>query len=113
MKIKAKCIFYPDGVDIRVKRSKLNLYSLNGYKVFGVEKITEVRREEFYEDSIYYYKYTIFCDKSEYRIKLNIIQNFKFLWVVGKNWFQKEDNVRYLINILFLIIGLYLTYKKL
>jgi hypothetical protein len=32
-------------------------------------------------------------------------QNNKFLWMQNKHWFQKEENIRYIVNILFLIIG--------
>lgn len=38
-------------------------------------------------------------------IGLTTWQNNKFLWLQNKHWFQKEENIRYIINIVFLIIG--------
>lgn len=36
-------------------------------------------------------------------ISLSIIQNQRFLLLQGKHWFQKEDNIRYLVNMLILL----------
>jgi hypothetical protein len=36
-------------------------------------------------------------------------QNNKFLWMQNKHWLQKEENIRYIINILFLIIGVWIS----
>lgn len=32
-------------------------------------------------------------------------QNHKFLWMQNKHWLQKEESIRYIVNIIFLIIG--------
>ncbi|MNE67281.1 hypothetical protein D3C80_1628790 [compost metagenome] len=32
-------------------------------------------------------------------------QNQRFLWMQNKHWLQKEESIRYIVNILFLIIG--------
>lgn len=45
-------------------------------------------------------------------IALNRWQHQKFLWLQGKNWFQKEENIRYIVNIIFLAIGVYISFKK-
>jgi hypothetical protein len=42
-------------------------------------------------------------------IGLTIWQNHKFLWLQNKHWLQKEENIRYIVNILFLIIGVWLS----
>jgi hypothetical protein len=39
-------------------------------------------------------------------ISLTFWENQKFLFMQEKHWIQKEENVRYVVNILFLIIGL-------
>jgi hypothetical protein len=44
-------------------------------------------------------------------IALNWWQNQKFRWLQGVHWFQQEENIRYLVNILFLIIGLLIALK--
>lgn len=33
-------------------------------------------------------------------------------WYCGLYWIQKEENIRYIVNILFLILGCYLAYKQ-
>ena len=40
-------------------------------------------------------------------------QNQKFLWVQNSHWLQREENIRYLINILFLTIGVLLGLQQL
>jgi hypothetical protein len=40
-------------------------------------------------------------------------QNQKFLWLQNKHWLQKEESIRYIINILFLIIGVWMSVKSL
>ena len=50
-------------------------------------------------------------DNFSYITTLNFIQHSRLKFIMGENWFQKEDNIRYLVNILFLVIGTYLTYK--
>ncbi|MBC7846602.1 MAG: hypothetical protein H7Y10_08930 [Flavobacterium sp.] len=32
-------------------------------------------------------------------------QNHRFLWMQNKHWLQKEESIRYIVNIIFLIIG--------
>ena len=44
--------------------------------------------------------------KQGYRISLSFWQNQKFLFIQNKHWLQKEENIRYVINILFLISGI-------
>lgn len=48
-----------------------------------------------------------FWEKKEFEvISLNFWQNQKFLWIQNDHWLQKEENIRYAINISFLIGGL-------
>lgn len=51
-------------------------------------------------------------DTNGYHIALNYIQYNKFLWLQKLHWLQKEENIRYCVNILFLIIGLWISIKK-
>ncbi|OCB75152.1 hypothetical protein [Flavobacterium crassostreae] len=39
-------------------------------------------------------------------IGLNNWENNKFLWMQNKHWLQKEESIRYIVNVLFLIIGI-------
>jgi hypothetical protein len=45
-------------------------------------------------------------------IGLSWTQHQLFLWKQNTHWLQKEDNIRYLINILFLIIGVIIAFKQ-
>lgn len=36
-------------------------------------------------------------------------QNNKFLWMQNKHWLQKEENIRYIVNVIFLIIGVWIS----
>ena len=36
-------------------------------------------------------------------------QNHKFLWMQNKHWLQKEESIRYIVNIIFLIIGVWIS----
>ena len=78
----------------------------NNYQPLGYEKIKSLGK------FVYFLKFNGVSETHGRHISLNFIQNQKFLWMQGENWFQKEDNVRYVINILFLIIGCYLAYKQ-
>lgn len=39
-------------------------------------------------------------------------QHQKFLLMQNMHWLQKEDNIRFIVNILFLIIGVYIAFKQ-
>jgi hypothetical protein len=38
-------------------------------------------------------------------------QHQRFLWLQGSHWFQKEENIRYIVNVIFLIIGVLISLK--
>lgn len=44
--------------------------------------------------------------------KETLINRILLKWYCGLYWVQKEDNIRYIINVLFLILGCYLTCKQ-
>jgi hypothetical protein len=51
-------------------------------------------------------------DNHGYHVGFNFVQHQKFLWLQGKHWLQKEENIRYVVNIIFLILGLIIGLKK-
>ncbi len=61
-----------------------------------------------------YYLSTFGISDSQHglHIALNRWQHQRFLWMQGKSWFQKEENIRYIVNLIFLIIGVYISLKK-
>jgi len=73
---------------------------------------------------IYYLKYKykyIYCIEQELEntsniktfIGLNFFQNVWFLILQKSHWLQKESNIRYLVNLIFLVIGAYIGIKNL
>ncbi len=46
-------------------------------------------------------------------IGFNFWENQRFLWLQNDNWIQKEENIRYMVNLIFLTIGVYIGYKSL
>jgi hypothetical protein len=65
--------------------------------------------ERVYEEDIFLKR--VYLVNNEYIIKTNPFQTFILLYQIRKNWLQKEENIRYLINILFLIIGVCISLK--
>ncbi|MEN9997053.1 MAG: hypothetical protein RI922_43 [Bacteroidota bacterium] len=45
-------------------------------------------------------------------IGLTWFENQRFLWKMGDHWFQQEKNIRYIVNLLFLTLGLFYGIKK-
>jgi hypothetical protein len=66
----------------------------------------------FENNNVYFLKIFDNGDKNSHgkHISLTFWQNQKFLYLQKKNWIQKEENIRYIINILFLIGGLTLGF---
>lgn len=87
----------------------------NGYyTMYNYDWPLEYKREYFYKVNNKYI-YTV-LDKSngtEFRIALNWFENQRFLFVTRKHWILKEENIRYVINIIFLIIGVVFGFLKL
>lgn len=105
--------------DNTINRSlNISINSNKIHKIVGVDTIisrgtiTDIERDVFKEKSVFDYVYKVYYGRNYYTISLNSYQNFIFLWGLRKNWLQKEENIRYAVNLLFLIIGSYLTYKQ-
>lgn len=46
-------------------------------------------------------------------IALTWFETQKFLWLQNKHWLQKEESIRYVVNVMFLILAAYISLKKL
>ena len=68
--------------------------------------------KSFDKKYVYYLKFMGVSENHGIKISLNYIQNQVFLWLQGNHWLQKEENLRYLINLLFLIAGIWTTLIK-
>lgn len=49
---------------------------------------------------------------TNYFVGFSFWEHQMFLWLQKSHWFQKEENIRYLVNIFFLLIGLYFSFLK-
>ncbi|MGO4905805.1 hypothetical protein [Flavobacterium sp. W20_MBD1_R3] len=47
-----------------------------------------------------------------FHIALSEWQNQRFLWLQNRHWIQKEENIRYIVNLLFLVLGAYIAIKN-
>jgi len=45
-----------------------------------------------------------------YLIKFNWFQYWRFLWLQKKHWLQSEENLRYVLNILLILGGMYIMW---
>lgn len=63
-----------------------------------------------FENKNVYFLHSFGDDKKEphhgKHISLTFMENQKFRWMQNIHWLQKEENIRYVINILFLLGGL-------
>jgi hypothetical protein len=81
-----------------VKESKTNKWVRLLNTLCKIKTLERVYEEESFLKRVYLLN-------NEYTIKINPFQTFILLYQIRKNWLQKEENIRYLIKILFLIIG--------
>jgi len=62
------------------------------------------------------YSFNEFGNKEKARpvfVAFNWFQHQRFLWIQREHWLQKEENIRYVVNLVFLLIGVYLGLKGL
>lgn len=45
-------------------------------------------------------------------VSFSKLEYHRFLWKQSDHWLQKENNIRYIINIIFLVIGVYIGLKQ-
>lgn len=67
-----------------------------------------------YEDKIIYQLKMYGNKDSEkgYHVGFSFWEHQWFLWLQKRHWIQKEENIRYCINIIFLLLGLFLSFSK-
>jgi hypothetical protein len=75
---------------------------------FGVSHPMNFVKKECFDDKFVYWVSLLGDESTTHgkHISLTFFQKQKFLWLQNSHWFQKEENIRYLINILFLIYGI-------
>lgn len=47
-----------------------------------------------------------------WHVSFSKLEHHRFLWKQNDHWLQKENNIRYIINIIFLVIGVYIGLKQ-
>lgn len=48
-----------------------------------------------------------------FHVGFSWLQHQRFLLLQNRHWLQKEENIRYVINVIFLTIGVIISYKNL
>ena len=83
-------------------------------RIYALEfKDKRIYALEFKDKRIYYFNsFGKIGPNYGFHVGFNFAENQKFLWLQGSHWLQKEENIRYCINIIFLIIGLVLGILK-
>lgn len=69
---------------------------------------------EFSKKHIYFFNR--FGNKNSnngFHVGFTSLQHHRFLFLQNNHWIQKEEYIRYAINVLFLIIGAYIGFKNL
>lgn len=63
-----------------------------------------------FEKRIIYYLNTFGKKDNQHGIYIGVnwSENQKFLWLQKKHWLQREENIRYVVNVLFLLLGAYI-----
>lgn len=47
-----------------------------------------------------------------HHVSFNWIEHQQFLWLQGEQWLQNESNIRYMVNVIFLVLGSYIGFKQ-
>lgn len=67
----------------------------------------------FSNTNVYFlYLYGVQSNQGKH-ISLSFWENQKFLFIQNLHWLQKEENIRYVVNLIYLTIGLIFAYIKL
>lgn len=72
----------------------------------GVSHPMKFEEPKAFENKNVYFLYLFGGDTKGKHISLSFWQNQKFLWLQNNHWLQKEENIRYIVNILFLLGGI-------
>ena len=69
---------------------------------------------EFLKKRIYFFnRFGSNDSNTGFHVGFTWLQHQQFLLLQNRHWVQKEENIRYVVNLVFLIIGAYLGFQKL
>jgi hypothetical protein len=69
---------------------------------------------EYFRKRIYYFNRFGNNDiNTGFHVGFTWLQNQRFLFLQNRHWVQKEENIRYIVNVIFLIIGAFFGFKNL
>ena len=100
-----------DYIEIKKGRYIHNDYS-HPLKTKDVNLYSRVYCLEYNKYIIYWFDSFGHQDSNNgFHVGFNWWQNQHFLFIQNAHWIQKEENIRYIINIIFLILGLVSVFK--
>jgi hypothetical protein len=73
-----------------------------------------VRCLEYFKKRIYFFnRFGNKENNAGFHVGFTWFQHHQFLLLQKRHWIQKEENIRYVINVIFLFIGAYIGFKNL
>jgi hypothetical protein len=102
-----KGICFETSEKIQIKRGRY-IYNKTSHPLYIKNEALfyKVYSLEFKNQNVYWFPIFGVDDRnSGFHISLNFWENQKFLFLQRKHWLQKEENLRYIVNILFLVGG--------
>ena len=97
---------------IQIKRGSWCRFDKDTQNCKDVHKLTIEKNSYFRDKYVYLLKRYGSKDGINY-ISLNFFENQRFLLIQQNHWLQQEKNIRYLISLVFLTIGVVLAYLNL
>lgn len=101
--------------EMEIKRGKYSFGNGFVHPLFNGEDKYFKRIDSLEMDSKVIYYFMLFGKKesvSGVHIGFNFWEHQRFLWLQNSHWLQKEENIRYVINVFFLLMGLYVGFLK-
>ncbi len=100
---------------IEIKRGRFILPDKNSNPLYDEDNkyYKRIYSLEYNNKIIYYFK--LFGNKESkfgYHVGFNFWEHQQFLWLQNQHWLQKEENIRYCVNVLFLLIGVCISFSK-
>jgi hypothetical protein len=78
--------------------------------------VREYRFKSLEKDAKYFYSFPFFGRKvspDDVLVGMTWLEHQKFLWIQDEHWLKKENNIRYIVNVLFLVLGAIVAVKGL
>jgi hypothetical protein len=99
---------------ITIKKGRYELNGISHPLRAGNEKFYKRMYGLHYKNRKVYWLETFVSHSSSsgYHVSFNWREHQIFLWSQGEHWLQKEENIRYIVNVIFLVLGVIIGFKQ-